>query len=133
MNPSVKGLSGGRKQMYLRVHRKEVMRFYQEHGPDATMSEYSMTQDTLGNFLNAESPAYETMTPSQRAIYMARMSLDSNRELGARIEELEQFKDSMLPLVMLCSAAAEFIRMMPDTGKVLEMGEKQQERLPWRS
>ena len=39
MRPELKDMKGGTKQLYLRLHRSEVERYYFRYGPELTMQE----------------------------------------------------------------------------------------------
>lgn len=52
MRPELKNMKGGTKQLYLRLHRSEVERYYFRYGPELTMREFNLKEDTLERFFS---------------------------------------------------------------------------------
>ncbi len=44
--PEVKTISSGRKQLWLKLHRNEVVSFYQANGVEATLEEFNLQQES---------------------------------------------------------------------------------------
>lgn len=48
MRTELVGLSGGKKQFWLRAHRREVENYYSVHGAKATMWEFRLSSNKVG-------------------------------------------------------------------------------------
>lgn len=52
MDPEIVGLSGGKKERWLRLHRTEVLDYYDKHGFEDTRRQYCMKFETLERFID---------------------------------------------------------------------------------
>jgi len=121
MRAELARMNGGSKQFWLRVHRKEIDRFYFEHGPDATMAEFNMRQGTLERFLNparrGEDLRLDRLSEGDRTVL--RMANAGISELRSRLVELESWRAAAAPVITLVQAlvdaASDKIKLKVDT------------------
>lgn len=92
------GLSGGRKQLWLKQHRVEVMAFYSANGPEATMQQFVMKQDTLERFLNPTVRRSNTkLSKADRATIRAQIAEEGLRDVRAEVRELKAMYNQFVP------------------------------------
>ena len=101
LHPGVKGLSGGPKQAWLRMHREEVLDFFHKHGPDDCMQRFNMRQYTLEAFLIPRQMNYQSMTVADRALYKAEQAIDSYREIRHRLNDMETQLEEIIPMTQI--------------------------------
>lgn len=89
MRREVIGLSGGKKQFWLRVHRREVENYYYAHGPEATMAEFGLLARTLDGFLARKSKDDRINRLSDNDRYVLRLSMEASRTVASRVRLLE--------------------------------------------
>lgn len=109
------GLSGGRKQTWLRVHRSEVIEFYAQNGVGATMFEFRLQPDTLERLLEGPEQRTDTMgrlTPSERALALAEQALEADRETRHMVLDLKKQVQEVEPLLEFATGLARAMRQL---------------------
>lgn len=101
MHPEVMGLTGGPKQRWLRDHHNEVKEYYFEHGPESTLKRYNMRQYTLRALLTRSVKSYDKMTDVDKALDLARVAIEGQRESRRKIRELEAQLNELAPLAQI--------------------------------
>lgn len=103
MRDEVRGLSGGRKVFWMRVHRQEIIDFYNQHGAFLTMQEFNLRFDTMENFLrDAVKVDKQQKSPGQdRDKLTARMEINEAtiRALASQMRRLEKGYGEFVPQV----------------------------------
>lgn len=89
MRREVQGLTGGKKQFWLRVHRREVENYLSAHGPEATMAEFGLMPRTLDGFLARKSKDDRVNRLTDNDRYVLRLSMEASRTVAGRVRELE--------------------------------------------
>lgn len=103
VHPGVIGLNGGTKQLWLRQHHSEVLRYYHEYGPDSCMIRFNLRKRTMENFLVSGHDA-EKFTKSDKAIMIAKVAREDVAELRGEVRELRQQLEMVAPV---CSVMYE--------------------------
>lgn len=121
MRSDLVGLSGGKKQFWLRVNRPAVMDFYFKHGPVATMTEFGMGQQTFERFLAREHRDIELNRLSKNDKWVFNAAMERSRELAGRISRLEEWKAEAEPVINVGRALldATSARLQLQSGKSL--------------
>lgn len=110
----VKGLFGGSKQVWLRVHHEEVLRFYFANGANDTMQRFNMRPFTFERFLIAKYPKFEKVSTAEKALMKSEEALEANRDIRHRLNDIEAVLEEMLPMVQLGYGFLTAVaRMMP--------------------
>lgn len=92
------GLSGGSKQKWLRLHREEVLTYYEAHGEAATRERYNIRKDTTWqNFLNGRQARITKFTKADKAIARAEITEQGLRDARRDIHELEDKFSKFVP------------------------------------
>lgn len=112
VHSGVVGLAGGPKQKWLREHRQEVLNYYNENGPEATMQRFRMKQFTFSNFLGKPAPDYQKFTKADRALCISEMAMDSAREANRKAAIVERQLSAMQPVIKLAYAFSAVMKMM---------------------
>jgi hypothetical protein len=99
IHPGAIGLSGGLKGQFLKQHRAEILSFYHQNGPDATLIRFNMRQNTLEVFLSGKSYNPESMTEAQRALEISKTSIEMSRANARQIAGLSEKYDELSPLL----------------------------------
>lgn len=99
LRSELQGLKGGSKQFWLRTHRKEVEAFYFHHGPEATMKEFNMCPTTLEAFLKRKASDDKINKLSEADRWVLRMSKADVAEVRKRVNDLEDWKESVTPII----------------------------------
>ena len=97
--PGVSGLSGGPKQKWLREHRQEVMSYYNEHDPDATMKRYNIRPMTLDNFLREKQIHQDKLSKADKAVIRAEIVEQGLREVRHEVAEMKKQYEEFVPLI----------------------------------
>ena len=95
------GLNGGKKQLWLRLHREEVLTYFELHGEAATRERYNIVKDdTWSRLLNPDvSRPKSKLTKADRAIARAEIAEQGLRELRREVRELKEQYGDFVPLV----------------------------------
>lgn len=107
MRPELAGLKGGPKQHWLRMHRKEVEKFYFQNGPEATMQEFNLTQDTLKRFWDRKNDDVKLEKLSEADRYVLRMAMEHDSAVSQRVRVLEEKWEEAEPVIRLGKAILE--------------------------
>ncbi|MDD5338158.1 MAG: hypothetical protein PHG35_01935 [Dehalococcoidales bacterium] len=99
MRAEIVGLKGGKKQFWLRTHRKEVENYYFEHGPEATMREYHMGPDTLRRFFERSRKETAINKLSQADKLVMEYARAGIAEVRQRVRDLEDWRDEAQPVI----------------------------------
>lgn len=124
----LKGLSGGRKEMWLRENRQLVMNYFMEHGREATLERFMMEEDTLDRFLHRDEIHIDNYSKAERAVYISQTAIDMARESARRCTELEARLAALTPVVQVVYALSKALQMaaaLPDPGSFVRDPEKQ--------
>jgi hypothetical protein len=89
-----KELSGGKKQMWLRQHRDEVLEFYDKHGAEATKEQYNLLPSTLDSILK-DKPKPFTGRFSRQDELQLRLNM-TNAEMVTLRTEVRELKELFL-------------------------------------
>lgn len=119
MRDEVKGLKGGKKQFWLRVHRKEVENYYSAYGPEATMSEFNISADTLERFFQRKNGEINMAKLSEADRWVLTLSQEGLRELKGRVKNLEDWQQEMIPIFELGKNIASTLSGLDFQVKVL--------------
>ena len=82
------GISGGRKNMWLRENWRLVTDFYHEFGFDATLKQFTMKPDTLERFLDREGIEKKDIR-LEKLNLMAQMAIEGANEARRDVRELK--------------------------------------------
>ena len=115
------GMKGGTKHKLLGERRQEVIRFYEDNGPQATMDRYNMRPATLDRFLRTKPETRKVFTAVERATEMAKMALDGNREARCQIRNMRREFNQLVPLV-----ARDFAKIMVKALQRVELEDVEQ-------
>jgi len=99
MRSELSGLKGGKKQIWLRLHRKEVEAFYYAHGAEATLAEFNMSQTTLEDFFKRKNTDERNTRLSQADRYIMEYARQSAAEVRARVRVLEDWRAEVTPII----------------------------------
>lgn len=99
MRPDLKGMKGGQKQFWLRVHRSEVEKYYHANGPEATMEEFCMSQATLERFWNRRGQDIQRNKWSQSDKEVYQVLMEGIRVERGRIRKLEEWRADVDPFI----------------------------------
>ncbi len=81
-----RAMKGGEKRKWLRLHYDEIMAYYQDNGEAATREKYNIRRDIAwDHFIGGEKPQMPKFSKSDRAIELAKIAIESNRELKGEI------------------------------------------------
>lgn len=94
----VRGLSGGSKEMWLRRHRSEVLRYLHDWGPEACRQRFNMRPRTLENFLLPDHKPVETLTKSDKAIMISKVAREDVAELRGEVRQLRGALNTVIPV-----------------------------------
>jgi hypothetical protein len=99
MKSELIGLKGGRKQQWLRLHRREIDNFYFAHGPEATAKEYGMTGDTLIHYLDRsrKDTVINKLSQADKWVYEACNA--GTAEVRERVRDLEDWQKEVEPII----------------------------------
>jgi len=119
-------LSGGKKRMWLRVHRDEVLAYLEKNGEEATMKEYHLRKGTLDRVISLSEGYYPRFTRydslelkinrDEVSIADLRGELRELKELFAVFQEsvAEQIKQNFLiPLLQAGIRPPEGLELAP--------------------
>ena len=123
----VEGLSGGDKQLWLRIHRDEVLEYYHKHGPDDCMTRFNMREYTLRNFLISKPINYESFTKVDRALMKADQAIEAFYECRRRINDIEAELEETLPMVQI---AYGFLDAIARATPILELAQARKKEDP---
>lgn len=111
------GLSGGSKQKWLRLHREEVLTYYEAHGEAATRERYNIRKDTTWqNFLNGRQARMTKFTKADKAIARAEIAEQGLRDVRREVHELKDQYGKFIPLLADEITRKFFVPLM--SGKV---------------
>lgn len=99
MRTELIGLKGGRKQQWLRLHRKEVEKCYFERGPEVTMAEYGMGNDTMIRFMERSNKETAITRLSQADRWVLEASRAGTAEVRGRVLDLEDWRTEVQPII----------------------------------
>lgn len=111
------GLSGGSKQKWLRLHREEVLTYYELHGEVATRERYNICKDTTWqHFLNGRQVRMGKFTKADKAIARAEIAEQGLRDVKREVRELKDQYGRFIPLLADQITRKFFVPLM--SGKV---------------
>ncbi len=126
MRQELKNLNGGSKQFWLRIHRKDVERYYFQYGPESTMAEFNMGQHTLERFLNRRGDYERIEKLSEADRWVLKVANEGIREVKRRVGELESWRAEVEPVIavgralidatMIQAKAKVEVPTLPDDG-----------------
>ena len=95
------GMKGGAKQKWLRLHRDEVITYFELHGEQATRDRYNILKDeTWRRLLNPNTRQPKSkLTKADRAIARAEIAEEGLREVKREVGELKMQFGRFVPLV----------------------------------
>lgn len=94
------GMSGGEKQLWLRLHRDEVLAFFEAHGEVATRERYNIVKDTTWeHFLKGRQVRVSKLTKADRAIARAEIAEQGLRDVRHEVSELKDSYGRFVPLL----------------------------------
>jgi hypothetical protein len=99
MRAELVGLKGGKKQLWLRLNRKQVDAFYLEHGPDATRAEYGLTGNTLERYLDRSRHDSIVNKLSQADKWILEIARAGDAEVRGRVRDLEDWREQVQPVI----------------------------------
>jgi hypothetical protein len=99
MKAELIGLKAGKKQQWLRLHRREVDEFYFKNGAEATKAEYGMGQATLERYLDRSHKDTVLNRLSQADRYVLEMTKAGISEVRGRVRDLEDWKEQVQPII----------------------------------
>lgn len=99
MRRELVGLNGGKKQFWLRLHRKEVEEFYFKHGPEATMKEFCLRPATLERFFDRKGHEERATRLSENDRWVLRMANEGIRDVKRHLRQLEEWKEEVQPVI----------------------------------
>lgn len=96
-----KSMSGGKKSMYLRNNRPEIMAFFEAHGERATRERYNIKKDdTWRRLLNpATNQPNPRLTKADKAALRAEIAEEGLREVKREVKDLREQYAQFVPLV----------------------------------
>ncbi len=96
----LKGLKGGQKSHYLRLHRTEILNYAREHGEVAARNRYNIKRDMVWERLvNRPSRHPEKFSKVDRAILRVEIAEEAVRELRADVSDLKTEYSRFVELV----------------------------------
>lgn len=100
MDTRVKGLSGSKKRMWLRLNYAEVFSDYERYGREYTMQKYNLKSATLESFL---SPSFNLntvkYTKADRAIDRSEIVEEGVRQLRREVRDLRDQWGKFVPML----------------------------------
>lgn len=98
----LKGMKGGRKQMWLSQHRDEVLAFFSQVGELETLKEYNLQPDTLRRLMR-RGERRETsdgrLPAAERSLIISQAAIEGTRELRQRVNDLEERMAHVEPMM----------------------------------
>ncbi len=108
-----RGMKAGEKHKWLRLHYDEIMAYYQDHGEAATRAKYNIRkQASWDGLISGAAPRVPKFSKADRAIDMAKMAMESNREVKVEVRELRKDFRQFVNLVGNQVAAALIIPLI---------------------
>jgi hypothetical protein len=104
MREDLKGLKGGLKQHWLRMHRPEVTEFLNKNGRESALVEYNLRPATLDRFLENIDKYIKLDKFSEADRMVLRLSQEKDRELAGRIRKLEEEMAEARPAISVVKA-----------------------------
>lgn len=105
IHPAVKGLVGGSKQHWLRLHRNEVLAYAGEHGADIAREYFAMNKDTFERFLAANKLGKGAhLSTSERALSISQSAIEIARENRHELYRVSERMDSLEPIAKIARA-----------------------------
>lgn len=101
MRLELRGLKAGPKQKWLRLHRSEVERYYFRYGPELTMAEFNLKQDTLERFLKRKGDDERITRLSENDKWVLRIANEGLRDVKRRLLVVEEFIEDATPVIEL--------------------------------
>lgn len=83
------GLRGGRKRLWLKVHRSEVVAYYEIYGATKTMTAFNLNKDTLDRLLE-DSGTATVLSDAEKALLRAEVAEQGLRDCRRDIRELKE-------------------------------------------
>lgn len=108
---ALRGLSGGRKQLWLKKNRELVLGFLNENGPVATKQHFRMSDDTWESFLVAEQPRLDNLSKADRALMIAESAIDMARESQRKVIRLESKLHTLTPVIRVLYGLSAILKM----------------------
>lgn len=120
------GLTGGKKQLWLRLHRREVENYYAAYGPEHCKARFNLTGDTLQRFFERQHHdvmVNKKLSESDRWVKMVcEAGIAENR---GRINRLEDRLDKIEPIAnigrSLIAATSEYLESKVGSKPLLEV------------
>lgn len=110
-------MSGGAKQLWLRLHRDEVMAFFEAHGEAAARERYNIRKDTTWeHFLKGRQVRVAKLTKADKAIARAEIAEQGLRDVKREVRALKDQYGRFVPLLADQITRKFFIPLM--SGKV---------------
>jgi hypothetical protein len=107
VHPEVIGLKGGSKQFFLRIHRGEIERYYEDNGEQATLKRYNLRQSTLQTFFERRNIDLKINKMTQWDREVLRLAMTGDAELRGRVNKLESWKKEIMPAIELLQKLIE--------------------------
>jgi hypothetical protein len=87
----LQGLSGGKKQMWLRQHRDTILEYYEKEGAEATRERFHLKQYTLDSLLkDKRKPFAPELTRYDRLELKVNMAQAALEDLKAEVQQLKE-------------------------------------------
>lgn len=101
MTDLVKGMSGGTKQKWLRLHREEVLAYLEHFGEVATRAKYNIRkQETWDRLLSPNTLQPKTkFTKADKAIMRAEIAEAGLREVRSEVRDLKEQYGRFVPFL----------------------------------
>lgn len=95
----VPGMSGGRKNMFLRLNRAEVMAYYEANGEAATRERYNIKkQVTWDHLMNPKARRPNTkLSKADRALLRAEIAEQASRDAKREVQGLKDMYNQFIP------------------------------------
>jgi len=96
MSELIKGMKGGKKQLYLKQNRTVIRSYYAKYGAEDTCVKYNMTIQTLEKLLKSSDPIPRK---DDRAVMIAQIANERSLSVLRELEDLKKqyagFVDSL--------------------------------------
>jgi hypothetical protein len=117
--------NGGRKQQKLRLHRDEILNFFNEYGPAATMVRYGLMADTLDRLVSRSGnpPARQHLHDLERVSLLAELARAESRSTRLEVESLKREYKEFTSLVAQQVGSAILAPLKQTLDKALGAGD----------
>ena len=96
-----KPLNGGGLIIWLRLHRDEVIGYFESNGLTATLEKYNISQPTFERLVEGTGvyKNHKGLSKAERAYHMAEVAIASNSDLRREIRELKEAYGQLVELI----------------------------------